>query len=115
MSQNPSSHQTHTLFFLLCLLLGLGFYVDLGQSLKVPFSVNDVLPMLPRQVSWPVLNSFHNAVDLLPVFIGSVTPNSASLEWKGACFNGNEARLDITGSDRDVPGLGGGVLHLKVG
>ncbi|CAL9240128.1 unnamed protein product [Arabidopsis halleri] len=113
MSQNSSSHQSHTFFFLLCLLLGLGFCVDLGQSLKVPFSVNDVLPMLPRQVSWPVLNSFHNAVDLLPVFIGSVTPNNVSIEWKGACFNGNEARLDITGSDRDVPGLGGGVLHLK--
>ena len=102
--------------FLSCLLLLLGFCVDLGQSLKVPFSVNDVLPMLPRQVSWPVLNSFHSAVDLLPVFIGSLTPNNnASLEWKGACFRGNEARLDITPSDRDEPGLGGGLLHLKVG
>ena len=102
--------------FLSCLLLLLGFCVDLGQSLKVPFSVNDVLPMLPRQVSWSVLNSFHSAVDLLPVFIGSLTPNNnASLEWKGACFRGNEARLDITPSDRDEPGLGGGLLHLKVG
>ena len=102
--------------FLSCLLLLLGFCVDLGQSLKVPFSVNDVLPMLPRQVSWPVLNSFHSAVDLLPVFIGSLTPNNnASLEWKGACFRGNEARLDITPSDRDEPGLGGGLLYLKVG
>ena len=102
--------------FLSCLLLLLGFCVDLGQSLKVPFIVNDVLPMLLRQVSWPVLNSFHSAVDLLPVFIGSLTPNNnASLEWKGACFRGNEARLDITPSDRDEPGLGGGLLHLKVG
>ena len=46
----------------------------------------------------------------------SLTPNNnASLEWKGACFRGNEARLDITPSDRDEPGLGGGLLHLKVG
>uniref|UniRef100_A0A1J3EVC5 Zinc finger MYND domain-containing protein 15 n=1 Tax=Noccaea caerulescens TaxID=107243 RepID=A0A1J3EVC5_NOCCA len=111
MSQNPSQ-PTRKLLLLLC-LLGFGFSVDLGQSLKIPFSVDDVLPMLPRQVSWPVLNSFHNAVDLLPVFIGSVTPTNSSLEWKGACFHGNEARLDITGSDRGVPGLGGGVLHLK--
>ncbi|KAF8045499.1 hypothetical protein N665_4791s0003 [Sinapis alba] len=99
---------------LLYLLLGLGFSVDLSQSLKVPFSVNDVLPMLPRQISWPVLNSFHSAVDLLPVFVGSVAPNNnASLEWKGACFKGNEARLVMTRSDRDEPGLGGGLLHLK--
>lgn len=114
----PSDRMSRKPFlFLLChLLLLLGFCVDLGQPLKVPFSVDDVLPMLPRQVSWPVLNSFHSAVDLLPVFIGSLTPNSnASLEWKGACFRGNEARLDITPSDRDEPGLGGGLLHLKVG
>ncbi|CAN6852172.1 hypothetical protein Bca4012_049882 [Brassica carinata] len=108
------SRKPFLFLFLSCLLLLLGFCVDLGQSLKVPFSVNDVLPMLPRQVSWPVLNSFHSAVDLLPVFIGSLTPNNnASLEWKGACFRGNEARLDITPSDRDEPGLGGGLLHLK--
>ncbi|THG12536.1 hypothetical protein TEA_000015 [Camellia sinensis var. sinensis] len=90
-----------------CLGLGLNF----GESLKVPFRVNDVLPALPRQISWPVLNNLHSAVDLLPSFVGSVSPTNGSIEWKGACFFDNEARLEFTGGDR---GLGGGILHLKV-
>ncbi|KAG2240660.1 hypothetical protein Bca52824_097140 [Brassica carinata] len=64
-----------------------------------------------------LLLGFHSAVDLLPVFVGSVTPNNnnnASLEWKGACFKGNEARLDITVSDRDEPGLGGGFSISRI-
>ncbi|MFQ6640725.1 hypothetical protein Gotur_015590 [Gossypium turneri] len=93
-------------------VLGLGFGVDFGQAFKVPFRVNDVLPVLPRQVSWPVLNTLHSAVDLLPAFVGSVTPNNGSIDWKGSCFHGNEARLEFTNSDRDDSGLGGGVLHL---
>ncbi|CAL5408330.1 unnamed protein product [Camellia sinensis] len=91
--------------------LGLVFGLNFGESLKVPFRVNDVLPALPRQISWPVLNNLHSAVDLLPSFVGSVSPTNGSIEWKGACFFANEARLEFTGDDR---GLGGGVLHLKV-
>ncbi|CAL5395082.1 unnamed protein product [Camellia sinensis] len=91
--------------------LGLVFGLNFGESLKVPFRVNDVLPALPRQISWPVLNNLHSAVDLLPSFVGSVSPTNGSIEWKGACFFDNEARLEFTGGDR---GLGGGVLHLKI-
>jgi hypothetical protein len=81
----------------------------------VPFRVKDVLPVLPRQISWPVLNNFHSAVDLLPAFVGSVSPYNGTAEWKGACFYGNEAHLEFTKGDRDEQeGLGGGVLHLKV-
>ncbi|KAI8001931.1 Ubiquitin-conjugating enzyme E2 5B [Camellia lanceoleosa] len=91
--------------------LGLVFGLNFGESLKVPFSVNDVLPALPRQISWPLLNNLHRAVDLLPSLVGSVSPTNGSIEWKGAFFFDNEARLEFTGGDR---GLGGGVLHLKV-
>ncbi|CAL5426182.1 unnamed protein product [Camellia sinensis] len=90
--------------------LGLVFGLNFGESLKVPFRVNDVLPALPQQISWPVLNNLHSAVDLLPSFVGSVSPTNGSIEWKGACFFDNEARLEFTGGDR---GLGSGVLHLK--
>lgn len=95
-------------------VLGLGFGVDFGQAFKVPFRVKDVLPVLPRQVSWPVLNNLHSAVDLMPAFVGSITPHNGSVDWKGACFYENEARLEFTGSDRNDSGLGGGVLYLKV-
>ena len=95
-------------------VLWLGFGVDFGQAFKVPFRVKDVLPVLPRQITWPVLNNLHSAVDLLPAFVGSVSPNNGSVEWKGACFYGNEARLEFTESDRNVSGLGGGILHLTV-
>ncbi|CAL5329383.1 unnamed protein product [Camellia sinensis] len=43
--------------------LGLVFGLNFGESLKVPFRVNDVLSALPRQISWPVLNNLHSAVD----------------------------------------------------
>ncbi|KAJ8773778.1 hypothetical protein K2173_006428 [Erythroxylum novogranatense] len=98
---------------LVLLFLGLGFVSNSGHSLKVPFRVNDVLPMLPRQLSWPVLNNFHSAVDLLPFYVGSVTPYNGTIQWKGACFYENEARLDFTEGDRSESGLGGGVLYLK--
>lgn len=103
------SRTPRILLLLLCSLA-----LGLGDALKVPLRMKDVLPVLPRQISWPVLNNFHSAVDLLPSFIGSVTPNNLSIQWEGACFSGNEARLEFTESDRDKPFLGGGVLYLKV-
>ena len=96
----------------LVFILGLGFCFQFGDALKVPFSVKDALPVLPRQISWPVLNNLHSAVDLLPSFVGSIAPSNGSIDWKGACFYGNEARLDFTGGDDR--GLGGGVIYLTV-
>lgn len=93
---------------LLLFLLGLGS----AGAVKVPFRFNDVLPALPREISWPVLNNFHSAVDLLPAFVGSVKPEGGSVAWKGACFFDNEARLDFTNGSADSD-LGGGVIHLK--
>lgn len=81
-------------------------------AIKVPFRVKDALPILPRQISWPVMNTFHSAVDLLPAFVGSVVPEGHSLTWKGACFFENEARLGFTESDPKND-LGGGVLYVK--
>ncbi|CAA6670046.1 unnamed protein product [Spirodela intermedia] len=94
-------------------LLGLGLdWVPVAQPLKVPLRVKDLLPVLPRQVSWPVLNNLHSAVDLLPSFVGSVAPENGTIGWKGTCFLDNEARLEFTSGDRGDD-LGGGVLHLK--
>lgn len=73
-----------------------------------------MLPVLPHGISWPVLNNFHSAVDLLPSFVGSVSPHNGSIQWKGACFYDNEAKLEFTAGDRDDSGLGGGILYLKV-
>ncbi|KAL0364151.1 UNVERIFIED_CONTAM: hypothetical protein Sangu_0512700 [Sesamum angustifolium] len=91
------------------LVLGFGF--GYGDALKVPFRVKDVLPVLPRQVSWPVMNNIHSAVDLLPQYIGSLAPNNGTIKWKGACFLDNEANIEFTAAgDR---GIGGGVLHVS--
>ncbi|KAK2428491.1 inositol-1,4,5-trisphosphate 5-phosphatase [Trifolium repens] len=101
--------------FLLLLILTLST-TNLIHSLKVPFRVNDVLPVLPHGISWPVLNSFHSAVDLLPSFVGSVTPYNGSIEWKGACFFDNQAKLEFTqGGDTNGSGLGGAIFYLKTG
>ncbi|CAN1852691.1 hypothetical protein LINPERHAP1_LOCUS40719 [Linum perenne] len=110
---NSSSRGAAQLFLLLFCVLGLGFGSDYVHAIKVPFRVNDVLPVLPRQVSWPVLNNLHSAVDLMPYYVGSVTPDNGTIQWKGTCFHENEARINFTQGDRDEPGLGGGVLYLK--
>ncbi|XP_022997471.1 uncharacterized protein LOC111492349 [Cucurbita maxima] len=99
-----------TIWGLVVCSLAFGFAANLGGALTLPFRANDVLPVLPRQISWPVLNNLHTAVDLLPSYVGSVTPSNGTIEWKGACFFTNEARIDFTEGDR---GLGGGVLRLK--
>ncbi|XP_027331433.1 uncharacterized protein LOC113846900 [Abrus precatorius] len=81
-------------------------------ALKTPFHPQDVLPLLPRQVSWPILNSLHSAVDILPVFVGAASSPDDNLQWKGACFYQNKAWMvfhNKTGSE-----FGGGTLHLKV-
>ncbi|CAK9137841.1 unnamed protein product [Ilex paraguariensis] len=96
---------------LLILGLGLGFGLDFGDALKVPFRVKDVLPVLPREISWPLLNNIHSAVDLLPSFVGTLTPDNGSIEWKGSCFFDNEARIEF--KDTGDRGLGGGTIHLK--
>ncbi|XP_065860954.1 uncharacterized protein [Euphorbia lathyris] len=112
------SNSTQTIFTLSVLalycLLGLGFGSIFGEALKIPFRPKDVLPILPRQISWPVLNNLHSPVDLMPYFVGTVAPNNGSINWKGACFYENEARLDFTEGDRDSTGLGGGILYLNV-
>ncbi|XP_057542487.1 uncharacterized protein LOC130820943 isoform X1 [Amaranthus tricolor] len=101
-------------FQLIIFFLGVGFCFDSGFAIKVPFRVNDVLPVLPRQISWPVLNNLHSAVDLMPSYVGSVTPqNNESIQWKGTCFFENSARLEFTENDDDKGGIGGGLLHLK--
>ncbi|KAJ8428832.1 hypothetical protein Cgig2_005897 [Carnegiea gigantea] len=53
-----------------------------------------------------------SAVDLLPSYVGSVTPNNGSIQWKGACFFENCAQLELT--DGGNKGLSGGVLKLTV-
>lgn len=106
----PTRRKLWLLKFVFLLGLGLGF--DFGDALKVPFRVNDVLPVLPHQISWPVLNGIHSAVDLLPQYIGSLSPNNGTITWKGACFFDNEAEIEFTAAgDR---GIGGGVIHLSV-
>lgn len=80
--------------------------------LKTPFHPRDLLPLLPRELSWPILNSLHSVVDLLPTFVGAVSSTNNISEWKGACFYDNQAWMEFqneTGSQ-----YGGGTLHIKV-
>nr|CAB3453306.1 unnamed protein product [Digitaria exilis] len=87
--------------------------VELG--LKMPFSPRDVLPILPRQVAWPVMNTLHSAVDLLPSFVAAVAPGApAPASWGGACFAVNEAAIELTPGNRNGTDVGGAVLRLKV-
>ncbi|XP_043724943.1 uncharacterized protein LOC122671655 [Telopea speciosissima] len=102
----------HMCTVFLCFVV-LGFGLNFGHAFKVPFRVKDVLPVLPHQISWPVLNNLHSAVDLLPFFVGSVSPNNGSIEWTGSCFHGNDARFDLTNGENGEQGLGGGILYLK--
>ncbi|CAN1242915.1 hypothetical protein LINPERPRIM_LOCUS5502 [Linum perenne] len=80
-------------------------------SLETPFHPRDVLPFLPKEVSWPVLNYLNSAVDLLPTFVGAASASLNTVDWKGACFYQNQAWIEFhnkTGSQ-----FGGGTLHIK--
>ncbi|KAH0651509.1 hypothetical protein KY285_031624 [Solanum tuberosum] len=77
------------------------------------FHPKDILPLLPRQVSWPIINSLHSAVDLLPAFMGAASiEGNNTLEWKGACFFKNIAWLELHNKSKSQ--FGGGTLHIKV-
>lgn len=95
------------------LLLILPTLILLNGPWKAPFRPSDLLPLLPRPVSWTILSSLHSAVDLLPTFIGAATssPNS-SLNWKGACFYNNTAWMVF--HNKSSSPFGGGTLHIKV-
>ena len=105
-----SLHALSTILFLLRLLLS-----PSTHALKLPFRVNDVLPVLPHGISWPLLNNLHSAVDLLPSFVAAVPPDNDSVQWRAACFYDNQASLEFTAPGHDdADGLGGAVLRLKV-
>lgn len=109
MSNSPFSLLFTTYFALTIWFLS---SVPLVSSLKQPFRAIDILPILPRQVSWPILNSLNSPVDILPTFVGNVSSPDNTFEWKGTCFQQNSAWLEFhnkTGSQ-----FGGGTLHLKV-
>ncbi|KAK8527247.1 hypothetical protein V6N12_054468 [Hibiscus sabdariffa] len=85
--------------------------LKLGR-VKTPFHPRDVFPLLPRQVSWPILNSLNSAVDLLPTFVGSVSSQNHIVSWKGACFYENTAWMEF--HNKSGSEFGGGTLHIKV-
>jgi len=81
-------------------------------ALKTPFHPRDVLPLLPRQVSWPIMTRLHSAVDILPVFVGAASSPADVIEWKGACFYQNKAWMVF--HNKSQTEYGGGTLHIKV-
>ncbi|CAH1424308.1 unnamed protein product [Lactuca virosa] len=88
-------------------------HVPVVEPLKAPIFPHDLLPLLPRQVSWSILTSLRAATDLLPTFVGAASiSNNSYINWKGSCFYENSAWLELhnkTGSE-----FGGGTLHIKV-
>jgi hypothetical protein len=91
---------------LLLLLLACNSPGALSWSLS-PFHPKDLLPALPHEIAWPVLNTFSNAVDLLPKFVSTVGffgGNTTS--WTGSCFTENHAYIEHTEN--------GAILHIQV-
>ncbi|XP_021755784.1 uncharacterized protein LOC110720982 [Chenopodium quinoa] len=102
-------HTPLSIFYLFFLLI----FFPTSNSLKSPFYPSDVLPLLPKEVSWPVLKTLNRAVDLLPTFVGAASSSSNnSLDWKGACFYENTAWLEF--HNKSGSQFGGGTLHIKV-
>ncbi|KAI3948806.1 hypothetical protein MKX01_022220 [Papaver californicum] len=97
-----------SIIFLLILFIMKSCY---GYTWKTPFHPGDILPLLPKKISWPILNSLHSAVDLLPTFVGAASSSNDTLQWKGACFYKTNAWMEFhnkTGSQ-----FGGGTLHIQ--
>ncbi|KAL3702301.1 hypothetical protein R1sor_020323 [Riccia sorocarpa] len=94
------------------LLISVFNFAEGAGSFKAPFKPKDVLPLLPHSISWPVLKTLHNAVDILPQFVGAVTDENDTVSWKGTCFYENEAYIEFV-EPTDNNKMGGGILHLK--
>lgn len=103
-TMSPLTHFVLTLVLLFCNII--------VHAHKEAFRAQDVLPLLPRQVAWPILNSLNSAVDLLPTFVGAASMNNNSSGWKGACFYENNAWMEF--HNKSGSQFGGGTLHLKV-
>lgn len=123
LKQNPNSQNSPLLsqktmkslplkFLSFSLLFLLSFSLFSIISLKTPFHPSDLLPLLPREASWPILRTLNSAVDLLPTFVGAASSSNSTLEWKGACFYKNEAWLEFHNKSQSQ--FGGGTLHIKV-
>lgn len=108
-SSSSSSSSSFSSLFAIFVLIQI---VSTAESVKSLFHPRDLLPHLPRQVSWPILNSLYGAPDLLPTFIGSVSSGNDSVDWKGACFYENTAWLEF--HNKSGSEFGGGTLHIKV-
>ena len=93
------------------LIISLLVFVLLVHGLKPPIRPRDILPLLPRQLSWPILNYLHSAVDILPTFVGSASSNE-TVVWKGTCFHETKAWMEFNNKSRSE--FGGGTLHIKV-
>lgn len=106
-TQTSSSSLSSILSIVVVLIL----IVSTAESVKSPFHPRDLLPHLPRQVSWPILNSLYGAADLLPTFIGTASSGNDSVDWKGACFFENTAWLEF--HNKSGSEFGGGTLHIK--
>ncbi|KAL3733538.1 hypothetical protein ACJRO7_022975 [Eucalyptus globulus] len=52
-----------------------------SPAVKLPFHPEDVLPLLPRQLSWPILNALRRPLDLLPP--SSARPLPPTALWRG--------------------------------
>ncbi|KAL6999315.1 hypothetical protein U1Q18_000475 [Sarracenia purpurea var. burkii] len=108
-SSSPLISETH---FVLTFLTISCLFTPHARGLKPPFRPKDILPLLPRPVSWPILNSLYSPIDILPSFVGSVSSPNDTLEWKGACFYKNRAWMEF--HNKSGSEFGGGTLHIKV-
>lgn len=107
-SSSPSSSFTLSSLFATAVLI---LVLSTAVSLKSAFHPRDMLPHLPRQVSWPILNSLYGAADLLPTFIGTADAGNNTVKWKGACFYDNTAHMEF--HNKSASKFGGGTLHIK--
>nr|GMC76545.1 inositol-1,4,5-trisphosphate 5-phosphatase [Ipomoea batatas] len=87
-----------------------------GDALKLPFRPTDILPLLPQQLSRPIINYLRHgriAEDNLPVFVGAASASdTANIQWKAPCFDHNSAWLEL--HNKSGTPFGGGALHIKV-
>ncbi|KAK7300103.1 hypothetical protein RJT34_10937 [Clitoria ternatea] len=80
-------------------------------ALKPLFHPQDLLPLLPHKVSWPILNTLNNIGDLLPLYVGAASSPDDNVQWEGSCFSHNKAWMVFHNNSGSQ--YGGGTLHVK--
>ncbi|KAJ9560899.1 hypothetical protein OSB04_006059 [Centaurea solstitialis] len=96
------------------MLVNYSICISSEEAIKEPLHPQQILPLLPDQVSLPIPrpSSFRGILDFHVIYVASAKiADDSKLPWKGSCFNENTAWLEL--HNKSGTQFGGGTVYIK--